>query len=918
MSYNRRDDSDSEFDIQALLDKYLPDDEDDSTDEIGSFFGEESGAADTEAAGKSGDAARKGIGSESSSLRRDERPSFAGESRRSVGNDFFIAGEDDAPAAEPSAERRESFSFFDDSFDDDESVGDLFDTGAAFDDDEGAVDIFSAEAAFDGEDSADDVFSAEAAFDESHEDRESLFFETADDDDAAAEVSDFFSGSDEEFVIDEDLIAELMADEVQFGGIDGFEDIEELSGFSSEEEVPAEDDGMFFAPEVPGDEAPTEESADDDSLEVKPDDFGEITNEDEFNEFVNASIGDLASGEATEADINLIVALGLEDELKKKVGEKKVSKITKHYDEKAEAYEEKKKKTLHNEYRSPSQTKEISRAYKKSYFGLKIKIAVSALFAILLLVYENLPVLGYQLSSFLDPAVYPVVYVMIDLQILLLCIAPAYEQVFAGFSNLFRGKPSPESILSLSALFSIGYSAMTAKTASVPTEPVLYNLPVALCALMTLVFAYLTIKREIFSFNVVASKKDKFALRRLSNKEAAVEIAAFGGDDEMGDVLKVEKVSFVDGYFYRTESRNRSGGAIIVMYIILTLILSALVGVYSSFMRYSAAECVSLAYTAFVTAVPVSALLAYAYPFYKANLSSYENDSTIIGENSLEEYSGASVISFDDSLAFPSVDVKVQNIKIYNNYRFDRVLYYAASVFTKTGGPLSEIFELATAEMGYSDDVVLVGVGDGYIQTEVNGKSIMFGRAEELESLGVEIPAEIKNDDGKIDSDISVMYMIFKGKVVAKMNIMYKLDSDFEYIIKQLAGCGMSAFIRTLDPNIDEKMIKSRVRLDRYPLHVIRYSSFEEASSVAERSDSGIVARGSSKSLLRTVTYCDKVLEVKRTNSFISLIAAIITIVVLAVVLMTDNFGSFRSVYSVLCHLFWMIPVLITTKAIVR
>ena len=845
MNYNRRDDADNEFDIQALLDKYLPEEEIRSTEAAEVFPGDE-GRKDSE-------------------------------------NDFFMSVSGNEPAA--ASEEGKSFLFSDAPMDDE--------TDAKEDNSEPEYENI---VYFDAEDEAADKNEADSPL--------------------SGLKNAIFSDSEDSFVIDEDIIAELMADDVQFGGIDGFEDIEELSGFDAASEVETVEEPVEGAePETVDAEGVGSAEG---LFDAKPEDFGEITNEDEFNEFVNASIGDLESGETTEADINLIVALGLEDELTKKVGAKKVSRITKHYDEKAEAYEEKKKKTLHNEYRSPSQTKEISAAYKKNYFGLKIKICISALFAIILLVYENLPILGYQLSSFLDPAVYPVVYVMIDLQILLLCLAPAYEQIFGGFSALFRGKPVPESILSLTAVLSIAYSALAAKTASVPTEPALFNLPVALAGVMTLIFAYLTVKREIFSFNVVASKKDKFALRRLSNKEAALEIAAFGGEEELGDVLKIEKVSFVDGYFYRTESQNRSGGAIIAMYIVLSIVLAALVGVYSSFMRYDAVECVSLSYVAFVTAVPVSALLAYAYPFYKANSSSYENDSTIIGENSLEEYSGASVISFDDKLVFPSVDVKVQNIKIYNNYRFDRVLYYAASVFSKTGGPLAEIFEMATTEMGYSDDVVLTGVGEGYIQTEVNGKSIMFGRADALEELGVEIPDGIKNDDDEVDFDVSVMYMIFKGKVVAKMNILYTLDSDFEYIVKQLAGCGMSAFIKTLDPNIDEDMIKSRVHLDKYPLRVIRYASFDEVSSEVERSDSGIVARGSSKSLLRTVTYCDKVLEVKRTNSFVSLIAAIVTVVVLAVILMTDNFGSFRSVYSLLCHLFWMIPVLITTKAIVR
>ncbi len=322
------------------------------------------------------------------------------------------------------------------------------------------------------------------------------------------------------------------------------------------------------------------------------------------------------------------------------------------------------------------------------------------------------------------------------------------------------------------------------------------------------------------------------------------------------------------------------------------------------------------AYAMFVAALPVSIFFTYSFPFYKANLESYENDSTIVGENSLEEYSGASVMSFDDKLVFPSVGVKVQNIKVYNNYRFDRVLYYAASVFAKTGGPLADVFKLATQEMGYSDDVLLTGIGNGYIQTEVNGKSIIFGRAENLLELGCDIPDSYLSEPD--EPQISVMFMIFKGKAVAKMNIVYELDADFEYTVKQLAGSGMSVCVKTLDPNVDEDMIKSKVSLDKYPIRVIRYASLEEIANEVERSDSGIVARGTSKSLLRTVTYCDRVLDAKRISSFVCFISAIVTTIVFAVVLLTGKMDSIRSIYAAICQLFWLIPVAVTTKVIVK
>lgn len=887
-----------ELDIQALLDKYLPEEE------------------------KMNNAATADELQESSSQTFN--------SSKEANNDFYL--ENNEEYEEP-AESEDSFLFLDgdeveETFEAEADYAEISAEISAefFEDEDDTVELFedTAKTVITDEAEEDATFANEetggtedvgyAAHDEFVQPVEETVYES----ETAQKVENgdlqlFVTQDDEEFIIDEELIAELMADDtVQFGGIEGFEDIESLSGFSITGDAvePAKKEEPVKSEPV----APAKTYS-----EKTPDKYGEITNEDEYDEFVHASLDNLESGATTETDINLLVAFGLEDELKKQVGEKKVSRMTRTFDEKVEAHEEKERRSVQNEYKDPSQTAEISAKYKKEYVSMKFKLGISVFFALLLLVFENLPVIGYQFASFLDPAVYPVVYAMVDLQLLLLCLAPAYDQIFFGFVKLFKGKPVPESILSISALFSVIYSIMIAKTATPPTEPVMFNLPVAFCSVMTLVYAYLTVKREIFSFNVISSKKPKFALRRLSSKDATMEVAAFGNDgEELGDVLKIEKTSFIDGYFYRTESANKSNSTIIFMCLILALALAALLGGYMGMMNNTVVDSVSIGYTAFVAAVPITVLFSYSFPFYKANLDSYENDSTIVGENSLEEYSGASVISFDDKLVFPSVGVKVQNIKIYNNYRFDRVLYYAASVFAKTGGPLADIFELATMEMGYSKDVLLTGIGDGFIQTEVNGKSIIFGRAYDLETLGIDIPDDIKNDDDDFDTDVSVMYMVFKGKPVAKMNILYTLDTDFEYIVKQLAGSGMSVCVKTLDPNIDEEMIKHRVKIDKYPMRVIRYASLDEVACETERSDSGIVARGSAGALLRTVTYCDKVLEVKRTTSFIGLLATIITVIILAVVLLTGNIGSVRSVFALVNHLFWLIPMAITTKALVR
>lgn len=922
-----RENSDNDLDIQALLNKYLPDEDTVVIEEANDSVTEEpAGFSDSAFIGlaepeKDSDADSTPIdekvfavsaavsdstaASEASSVSPVNGEEFFEETAKAayVNDDpdgFYITGlfDGDKDEVEESAS--------DISFD---GNGDVFDAPVTSEDSDGTYVDGGVSYVDDGESYDDGTGVAPAA--KSDEGSYEISF-----DEAAGDGDD--SSLSEGFVVDEQLIAELLAaDDVQFGGIEGFEDIESLSGYVNEEARPAED--IPYAPEV-SEEIPEEEVSVDDSEEFEHHAFdGDISNEDEYAEFVNASLSELDNDLTPEKDIDLMVAFGLEDELKKQVGAKKASRIAKNYEARALEREAEEKRSVRGEYRDPAQTKEFSERYRKAYRESKIRLAVSCVLMLLLLIFENLPVIGYQMAGPFDPAIFPVVYVMADLQILLLCYAVSYNELFAGFGGLFKLKPTPESILSISALVSVAHTVYAAVTAVTPVEPRLFNFPSAFCAFMALVFSYLNLKREIFSFNVVSSKKQKYALRRLSGDEAALEAAAFEDDGDVGDVLKIEKASFVDGYVFRTQSRDVTTPAVMLMCILLSASLAVIFGAFAKLVgRLSTQESLALAHAAFSLALPVTALVSFSYPFYKANCDSYEDDSTIVGECSLEEYSGASVISFGDDLVFPSVGVKVQNIKVYNNYRFDRVLYYAASVFTKTQGPLSDVFELATLEMGYSDDVVLTSIGEGYITCDVNGKAITFGKGSVLTSQGFEIPEQILEEDRALPEDISVMYMIFKNKIVAKMHISYALEEDFEYTVKQLAGSGLSVCVRTFDPNIDEDMIRSKLSLDKYPMRVVRGADFADASAEVSRADSGIVARGTPKALLKAVTYCDRVLDVKKSGSFISLIAAVISVLILALVLITGKSGHFASLYVALIQLFWMIPVMLTAKTSLR
>lgn len=626
----------------------------------------------------------------------------------------------------------------------------------------------------------------------------------------------------------------------------------------------------------------------------------------------SAAAAEPTTEEVDATEQNLFVGWGMDDALDRRAGAGTADKLSARNAAEAEEFAEQQRRALEYEYTERQQTPKIAAAYKYALSSLKIKVLIGAVLTVVLFFYENLALFGVQFAGVLDPAVYPVVYIMMSLQLMLLCCAAAYEQIFTGLRNLLTGRPTPESVTAVMAVFGIVYSSVAAALSVPGIEPVMYNFAVSACVLMTLIFAYLNTRREVYSFNIVSSKKPKYVLSRIPAAQASPESEAFGaiGGDEP-DVLQIGHAGFVDGYFGRTSAVLHSTRVYVTAMLSVVTAAAILLAVFALVGGSDALDAISVAYIAVLGALPLSMFFTYSYPFFKANEEAYEMDATIVGEGSLEEYAGAAIISFDDKNVFPSYGVKVQNIKIEPECRIDRVLYYAASVFSVAGGPLGDVFDVATIEMGHSSDVQILSAGVGYLEARVDGENITFGRSAVLSELGIEIPTEVVEEDAYIEGDLSILYMVRDGVYIAKMYIKYIMDADFEFIVRQFANNGTCVCVKTLDPNIDEEMILSKVKGKRYPLRVVK---LHDGDAERERADSGIVSRGTTKSLLQVVSLCDTVLSVKKTNRVIGALSAIVTLAILFVVMTSGSVGTIGSWLIVANQLFWMIPAALTAK----
>lgn len=624
----------------------------------------------------------------------------------------------------------------------------------------------------------------------------------------------------------------------------------------------------------------------------------------------------LDENEIDDTDVKLMMAFGMDDELAQTVGFDKVSEVEKKLDRKnidfneVEGVKNKEKKVI--EFSSVSQIKEIFKRYKLKYSGMLIRLLASFVILIIAFFYENIGLFGVSLPIPVNMAIFPVVNIMIDLQLLLIGGALIYKQLIDGTAALFKFKPIPESVTAVLMMISVLYQVAACFT-GVGVRLHMYNFPMLLCVLLTLVYEFLNLKREIFSFNIVASKRVKYVIVKMQGDEANLETEAFSQVlPESPQIFKINKTLFTDGFFARIHEKAKNK-------ILLSIIIPALLAVAFIFFGFGYLftgkiyPSVSLAYITLLISMPFSVFITYSYPFYKASKEAYGVDSAIIGESSLFEYSGANAISFDDREVFPSYGVKVKSVKVYGENRIDYIIYNAASLFLKTGGPLADVFDVATRDLGHSDNVEIIKVDSNGIEAVIEEAHIFIGKAAYIRSKGFNPKSEPDENENDATGENCVMYMTLNNELAAKMYVQYVIDPDFEFVLKQLHKIGMCVGIKTFDPNIDDQMLSTKIKISKYPVKVLKCKSTTDVTNVSERLNSGIVSKNSAKTLLQTLSLCDKVINVTKNNIIVKIFSIVISIILSVMIFILGKSTSIPSVYIALYQIFWMIPMIIIT-----
>lgn len=566
----------------------------------------------------------------------------------------------------------------------------------------------------------------------------------------------------------------------------------------------------------------------------------------------------VTSADLDAVDIALMVALGGESELNQTVGFEKIRQaVHEDGDKKEDVFKNKKIYGFcGEEYRSLAQNADIKKKYKSDKKKIIAQLIITAILALVLLVYELTGWSGYELPFIFSIYEHPDIYVLAGLQLAFLCAVISYNK----FSKLFKRIFDFSSITFIAAIITlilnIHHDVLILSMGYVDPNMTFHSFSSCLLVL-SLLYDIFDVLQQSSVFGYVATSEKKLVLEPYGKLRVDENDDSATGEIIDNDSYCISRVPSVTGFFEHISRSPASN-----MGRLVSVILSCSVALCVMIVLLIMGE----QYTTFIPAFIVtlsfalicSSVFESEFAYFTVYRALKKHKTGIIGKSSVSEYGKCNIIYFDDYNVFNKKSVRTKGLKLYDNNEIYRVLYHTQAVFSKVGGPLKAVFEFATSEMVHSKSVEIKDIGKDGIVALVDGKTLVhIGTGAFMKSRGIHpsyTAADVRVEER---GEESIMFIALGGKLGAKLYVTYQFSAEFEKLARKLAARGISIGIRSCDPNVNNKWAKRYSSIKKIDISIVR-PTLKEMKPAEKSIDGGIVSAKNVRALTEALMMCVK------------------------------------------------------------
>ena len=551
-----------------------------------------------------------------------------------------------------------------------------------------------------------------------------------------------------------------------------------------------------------------------------------------------------------------------------------------------------------NEYTSFSQRDSFKDKFLDVIMSVKVRLAFSFLILLVALVVENISAFGIDMPSVMGMSGMRSAMAILDIQIVVCLFLLSLPETIGAFHKLFLGRVIPELFVPVSfAVLVLYYVSIIMLT---PLKYPLFGLVFAVFSVGAILATLFRTSADFSNFKTVSRNSAKKIVDRKLTRTLPEESFAVDGKVEgyKSKTARVFRATFVSDFFKRSGKCSENSSNVALM-LALAFGIAFVGGAVAYFIPGGLVASIKTFVTIFMLGIPAFVVLSHKLPYYHSSIEAMYENSAVIGESTLYDYSGVDVITFSDTEIFGTDDIKLQRIMLYGkNENLPKAMQQMTAIFSVVGGPLENMF--ASSIEQYTTYAVNVVIEDDGVFGDVMGAEVRAGSYEYMKRHGVLLPEESAKENQYTSTKI--MYAAENGVVYAKFYIRYALSEEFMMLLPSLCDEGVTPLLYTRDPNINADLLRI-LTAGTDTIRVLKkqtLNSYEE--KVYHRVSAGMVTLGDKTNIVNMLLMSKKYVRFQSRMTTTEVTAMIVGCVLAALI----SFGNMLEVPSILLAL-WQV-----------
>ena len=240
-------------------------------------------------------------------------------------------------------------------------------------------------------------------------------------------------------------------------------------------------------------------------------------------------------------------------------------------------------------------------------------------------------------------------------------------------------------------------------------------------------------------------------------------VTAEEGVRAKGDLTLLKSVRPSAGFVRRAEE-TPPDEALFSRSALLQLLVAMLLSLLTGLVKHSMGDYLYILSAILSCAVPVTALLAFALPFFIGSGRIFSSGAAVAGWSGIHDIGCSRNLIVTDRDLFPEETVSIETVRIFADDSAERVIGFAGSMIAASGSGLApsfaELMEKNNCRMRQVED--FQWLAGGGLQGRIEGSTVLCGSSDLMQLMNVKVPYRLVDRTTVLLAIDGVLYGIFK------------------------------------------------------------------------------------------------------------------------------------------------------------